>query len=1072
MKSRLLNIFVFVLLFSNLKAQRADIWAFGWDAGFDFRTEPPTLFYPTIRHQNHNYGSIPTGCWANISISSSSLTDCNDSLLFYVSDCQVWNRLFQQMPNGCLANDCNYGSPDEGGDGRNQVIAIPKPGSFTKYFIINSIPIRPNVIDPNIFNGIYYDELDMNLQGGLGDIDSIKNIRISKTPCSHIAIIPQSNNIDFWLITKPKEDSFYVYKITSSGINNIAIKSPGLGDTLDGILKPSHDYKQIISTWVDTSKSIYSTMLYDFDRNTGQISNPKPVLLKSQHPGTTSWGAEFSANDSMIYLTNATWDPSWYPSNYGLIQVERFASNIPSTEVFVLRGLNIPGLQIGPDNKIYFGNNNNYIIHKLGVINYPNKKGIACNAIANKYIMPTLSCPGETMPNLYFPVKNLNFKTNSEPNNCFDDSAVFSNLSDTNFVSFIWIFGDGDSLYVSDRKPVGHKYKNTGKYYVKLLGKLNTYNHCYAESRFGDTIVVHYKPDAKIQYDSLKIECLKQTVYFSDSTKNTILTIWDWGDKTKRDTGKVKSHVYDSSGIYNVSMIVNNQYCIDTGKYVFPVTINKIPKNGFTVNDTIGCNPLSIKIIDTSLYSLTRYWDFGKGGLIIKRNNLLPDTLYQTYPNVGKYQIRLVSSNNQGCFDTSFQNIYVIDPSISKFNVKTQNYCNYTSLICKNQSQFADSFIWFLDTGTKIASFKGKDSIFYNYSKSGNYKVSLIAKNQYCQNSTGKIIPISVNYLPIADFSISDTLDCQPLTSKFFDQSKNSINYSVFDFGDGTKDSVLIGGQLQKTYSNTGIFNVKSTVHNLISSCKDSIIKKITVKPKPVKPIVSNNSPLCEGATLQLNALSDVGSSYFWNADNGFTSSNQNPVIMDVTINDLGNYSVKSSLNNCESDTATTKVIIYKNPVVNLGKDTSVCSGDKIMLDPGLFSSYLWQDNSTNRTFELTDPGIYWVIVTDNHGCSSSDSITVIKLCPSVIYIPNSFSPNGDGHNDVFQIISENVIECNIQIYDRWGELVYQNNDINKGWDGKNKGIDCPIGYYYLILSVQFTNSIIKYYNSSILLIR
>jgi len=1072
LKLRLVNIFVFALFFSNLKAQRADIWAFGWNTGLDFKTDPPTLFFPTIQHNCQlYYGTSYPQLLNNPSTSSASITDCQGNLLFYASDCQVRNRLYQPMPDGCLANDCNYGDPAEWYGGlQNEVLIIPKPGSSNIYYIAYSVTHYPTYNSPNLFKGLYYSEVDMTLDSGLGNINSIKNRRFSKFPSSGFIFIPHSNNKDFWVISKPTSDSFYAFKVTSIGIDSVPIKSYGLGDMYQGQIKATHDNKQIISTDISSSQSLFSAFIFDFNRSTGIISNPKPLLRQIQHLNKTTWAIETSPNDSLIYLTTPNiWGVT--NSNSGLIQVERFASDIPSTFVFIKRGLALPGLQIGPDNKIYVANNT-YYPENIGVIHYPNKKGLACNFNPTQYSLTTMNLNGANMPNLYLPIYNIAFKTISEPNNCFKDSVRFINLSDTHYKSFIWVFGDGDSLYVTGKQSVAHKYQSNGKYYVKLLGKSNTYNQCYAESRFSDTITVHYKPQPKIHWDSLKIQCLSQKPYFTDSTNNILLTVWDWGDKTKKDTGKVQSHIYDSSGTYNISMIVTNQYCIDTGKYILPVTINKIPKNGFTVNDTIGCSPLTIRFIDTSLYSLTRYWDFGKGGLTVQRNNPLPDTLYQTYTNVGKYQIRLVTSNNQGCYDSTYQTVYVIDPSISKFIVKTQNYCNYTRLICNNQSQFADSFTWLLDTGTKTANFKAKDSIFYDYYKSGNYLLSLVAKNQYCQDSAGSMIPITVNYKPIADFSISDSLDCQPLTTKFFDKSINSMNYSVFEFGDGTKDSVFVGGQLQKIYTNAGIFNVKSTVHNAIAGCKDSTSKKVIVKPKPIKPTVGNNSPLCEGAELQLNALSDIGSSYLWNADNGFSSSLQNPIIIDVKMNNSGNYTVKSTLNNCESDTATTQVIIYHNPVVNIGKDTSVCSWDTIVLDPGLFTSYLWQDYSTNRTFGLSDPGFYWVVVTDNHGCSASDSITVIKLCPSVLYIPNSFSPNGDGYNDVFQIASENVIGYNIKIYNRWGELVYQNNDINTGWDGKTKGTDCPSGYYYITLSVQFIDNMIKYYNSSILLLR
>jgi len=126
-------------------------------------------------------------------------------------------------------------------------------------------------------------------------------------------------------------------------------------------------------------------------------------------------------------------------------------------------------------------------------------------------------------------------------------------------------------------------------------------------------------------------------------------------------------------------------------------------------------------------------------------------------------------------------------------------------------------------------------------------------------------------------------------------------------------------------------------------------------------------------------------------------------------------------------------------PKPDLGPDKEICEGDSLLLTPGLFSSYLWQNGSTDQYLAASLPGIYSVTVTENCG-SATDNI-IIKTKDCTPYFPNAFTPNRDGKNDQFKILNGyNLQQYELVIYNRWGQKIFQTKDPLIGWDGMLNG--------------------------------
>ncbi|HEX5553881.1 MAG TPA: gliding motility-associated C-terminal domain-containing protein [Chitinophagaceae bacterium] len=191
------------------------------------------------------------------------------------------------------------------------------------------------------------------------------------------------------------------------------------------------------------------------------------------------------------------------------------------------------------------------------------------------------------------------------------------------------------------------------------------------------------------------------------------------------------------------------------------------------------------------------------------------------------------------------------------------------------------------------------------------------------------------------------------------------------------------------------------------------------------------------------------------------------------TIHQAGTFRMLlPSATSCDT-LATYQVSIKKPPDIALGKDTCLVAGQSVLLNPGRgYPHYRWQNGATDSTQEVSLPGTYWVRASNKCG-TTADSIRVSTGCAPVIFIPNAFTPNGDGVNDVFRILNthgQQLITFNV--YDRSGLEMFHTTRITGGWDGTFKGQSQQMGaYIYLIKLINLAGAR-KIYKGTVLLIR
>jgi len=256
-----------------------------------------------------------------------------------------------------------------------------------------------------------------------------------------------------------------------------------------------------------------------------------------------------------------------------------------------------------------------------------------------------------------------------------------------------------------------------------------------------------------------------------------------------------------------------------------------------------------------------------------------------------------------------------------------------------------------------------------------------------------------------------------------------------------------------------------TTTTYFVYGSSDTSSLTVTVS-EPIPLDLGPDQTLCQGEKLKLD-IATYGAHYLWQ-----DSTTQSK----FTIRKAGTYWVEVTVNDC---TVKDSIIVnyHALPQINLGNDTLLCPGDVIILD--VFqdgASYLWHNNSTSSYMPASEQGKYWVEISVN-GCLNQDSLYITfndEYCNCDVFVPNAFSPNGDGLNDLVIVIPNCPVEnFNMSILNRWGKTVFETSQPFDEWDGSFNGTPSPLGVYVYRISFNYKGSMNqKVHKGSISLIR
>ncbi|GDX53097.1 hypothetical protein LBMAG27_21440 [Bacteroidota bacterium] len=262
-------------------------------------------------------------------------------------------------------------------------------------------------------------------------------------------------------------------------------------------------------------------------------------------------------------------------------------------------------------------------------------------------------------------------------------------------------------------------------------------------------------------------------------------------------------------------------------------------------------------------------------------------------------------------------------------------------------------------------------------------------------------------------------------------------------------DNNLITNPITTTDSLTNY--IVTSQDNIGCSNTDTVLVTVIY---PLTATAVNKVDVCEGLQTQLSA--GGGAFYQWIPAAGLDNANiPNPTCY---VGQSTNYMVIVSDGMCFSDTAYVFVQVHPLPMVYAGEDQVVLAGDDVTLSgSGNGTTYMWLPSDgadcPDCLKTIVHPDItttYTLWITNDFGCSAADNVVIKVGCTAdVVFVPNAFSPNGDGNNDVFYVRSKGVKTLNyFRIYDRWGALVFESTDLHKGWDGNVRNKIAMPGVY------------------------
>jgi gliding motility-associated-like protein len=259
------------------------------------------------------------------------------------------------------------------------------------------------------------------------------------------------------------------------------------------------------------------------------------------------------------------------------------------------------------------------------------------------------------------------------------------------------------------------------------------------------------------------------------------------------------------------------------------------------------------------------------------------------------------------------------------------------------------------------------------------------------------------------------------------------------------------------------INNLSANNYTVAVSATDACESSATIalnEPSALVVIPTISDATCNINNGKINLTTAGGTlpyQYLWSTNETLQNiATLAPGVFSVIITDANGCT--KSLNNL---TVSNQIV---PAIINLGDDTTICPGQIVVLQPGSFANYLWQDNSTSPTYIVAESGNYTVTVTNNAGCVATDQINVLVDCKGV-YFPTSFTPNSDGLNDFFGPIGDigSLRNFNMNIYNRWGQIVFSTTNPFVKWDGQFKGHTSSLESFvwmasYKLNGIQYSN--------------
>jgi gliding motility-associated-like protein len=636
----------------------------------------------------------------------------------------------------------------------------------------------------------------------------------------------------------------------------------------------------------------------------------------------------------------------------------------------------------------------------------------------------------------------------------FTDQSV----SDTTINKWTWVYGDGTPNGTT-QNPSHTYFGNSANYTVKLIAQ----DELGCKDSITKTITPIY-PNPNFSGPTQVCTGTPHNTKFIGSGNNIVKYTWDFNDGTPIQTGNNLSHAFSPApGPYSVKLVVtDNNGCMDSITKNNYVSVQDYPVASFTSdadNVTPLCYPKQISFTNNSTGNVASIaWDLDNGS-----PTLPTSPVSTTYNTPGIYNAKLTVTSSYGCVDDTIRPFNVVGP-VADFDMDKSLICvgEEVTFTIKNMAD-VDSWEWDFG-GTVVQGGSPRKHKFDYYPPGGTNNITL---NVY---SLGKACSFPVKH-PLnlhdayAKFGMSDSVVCANETITVTDSSGGADSWTWVVNPGGQTFSGQTPGAIG--FSSAGNYTISLRVLDNTSGCKDTLDKAVVVDAIPTFSI-SNTGPICQGNNVTLSASNKVGYTYSWTPSANVNSPTSASTTANPSTTTL--YSVDVTNSKGCTDTKTTNVIVY-TPIPSIPFDTNKCivAGQSINLGTNLGNNYTydWTAGNTKNlsctkcaitTVKVTANATYVFTVTDVLGCFSSTNPYQIEVCPDhTVDVPSAFTPNEDGVNDIIYVDGWGIEKLNsFRIYNRWGELVFESNDLKIGWNGVYKHSPQPSDTYVYQVEGEF----------------
>lgn len=375
--------------------------------------------------------------------------------------------------------------------------------------------------------------------------------------------------------------------------------------------------------------------------------------------------------------------------------------------------------------------------------------------------------------------------------------------------------------------------------------------------------------------------------------------------------------------------------------------------------------------------------------------------------------------------------------------------------------------------------FRNSTNLFHN---SPTFTVNDLVNGEHILAAMGSGLacitnPVAVSNHIVAAVSPLVTPTVSITASKIIICKNEPVTFTATTLNPGTgsilqwkKNGVPVGSNTS-TYTNNNLLptDIISCQLNTFHSCattneSNSNTIAVSIRPDPI-PLLDQTTWLCTNSTRTLDA--GPFSSYLWNTG---------AIGQSISVNSIGNYSVSvTDQFGCTGTASTSINNLLPVPAGFVKKDTSVCSYGNILLQAKTgYKNYSWNTGAGTQSISISQPGQYWLQVTDNNNCIGREIINVVpKECLKGLFVPTAFTPDGNGKNDLFKaVLLGNIKLFKLQIFNRWGELVFASNDPNIGWNGTFKGLQQDNAVFIWTCLYQLDGDTVKTEKGTVTLIR